>query len=75
MEATCTRSSNGSIIKQEPKPRPILRLPWKLEIEIGLWESNINTVVTNEKLRSWFEVGGMLVALGNQGPTMEDFIL
>jgi hypothetical protein len=68
MEGGCTISSTGAVIKQEPKPRPYLKLPWNLEFEVGVWESDINTKITPEKLRSWFEIGGMLVALGNHRP-------
>jgi len=68
LEAPCTPSSTGALIKQEAKPRPYLKTPWRLEFEIGLWESDINTKITPEKLRSWFEAGGLLVALGNHRP-------
>jgi hypothetical protein len=68
LESPITLGSNGSRIKQPAQPRPMLLLPWKLELEIGLWRSEINTKVTEEKLRSWFEIGGILVALGNHRP-------
>ncbi|MGO9018270.1 MAG: hypothetical protein ACLQVJ_07955 [Syntrophobacteraceae bacterium] len=68
LEATCTKASTGAVIKQEPLPRPMLKLPWRLELEIGIWRSDINTKITEDKVRSWFEIGGILVALGNHRP-------
>lgn len=68
LESPITFGSNGSVIKQEARPRPMMLPPWNLKITVGLWSSDVNTKVTEEKLRTWFETGGLLVGLGNHRP-------
>lgn len=60
-----TQTSGGVPIKQETIYRPCLRLPWSIPLRISLIK---NSVIDEEKLRSYFEKGGLLVALGAYRP-------
>lgn len=65
------RTKMGSLsIKQEIKPRPVLRHPWKLDFSIMLVE---NTLIDENKLYNWFCKGGLLVALGTYRPRFGRF--
>jgi hypothetical protein len=70
--AGITKLSGGKVIKQEVRKRPILRLPWALTFEINLFP---NDKVTPEKLHSWFEVGGLVTALGTYRPRHGRFMV
>jgi hypothetical protein len=59
------KQSGGKAIKLEIRKRPVLREPWDLAFKILLFP---NDRVTPEKLRSWFEQGGLVVALGTYRP-------
>jgi len=63
--AGVTKMSNGKVIKQEVRKRPVLKLPWFLDFRIQLVE---NDKITEEKLRTWFELGGMITAIGTYRP-------
>lgn len=68
--APTTKLSGGGIIKQEVKPRPVLRLPWFLEFQINLVENNL---INENKLHNWFEAGGILIGFGTYRPTYGRF--
>jgi hypothetical protein len=68
LEGGLTKSSGGKIIKQEAKPRPFLKLPWKLAISINLFMTDCNKIVTPDVLQDWFIKGGVLVGLGSYRP-------
>ncbi len=61
--------SAGSI-KQEVKPRPVLKLPWSLNFQIGLVDNNI---IDENKLHNWFDRGGLIIALGSYRPRFGRF--
>ena len=65
LEGGTTKMSGGGIIKQEAKPRPVMKLPWFLDFEISLVENNL---IDQAKLHNWFEAGGILIALGSYRP-------
>lgn len=58
-------SSGPGIIKQPAYDRPLLTLPWSLTFHMQLIE---NPKITEGKLRNWFEIGGILVAIGSYRP-------
>lgn len=68
--APTTKLSGGGIIKQEAKPRPVLKMPWFLSFEIKLIE---NRLIDPPKLHNWFENGGILIALGTHRPKFGRF--
>jgi len=70
--APTTKLPGGGIIKQEAKPRPVLRLPWYLEFQINLVENNL---INENKLHNWFESGGILIGLGTYRPTYGRFLV
>lgn len=70
--APTTKLGGGGFIKQESKPRPVLKLPWKLDFQIQLVENNL---INETKLSNWFEGGGILVALGTYRPTYGRFTI
>ncbi len=68
--APSTKGANGQTVKQEAIHRPALRLPWSLSLEVTLFE---NPKINAAKLHSWFEIGGMLVAIGAYRPRFGRF--
>ena len=61
----------GSLcIKQESKPRPVLRLPWSLSFTISLIK---NDTIDEERLHNWFDQGGLVVAIGTYRPRFGRF--
>uniref|UniRef100_A0A6M3LHK2 Uncharacterized protein n=1 Tax=viral metagenome TaxID=1070528 RepID=A0A6M3LHK2_9ZZZZ len=67
--AARTRQGNLSI-KQEAKPRPLMKLPWSLEFQITLIK---NTYIDSTKLYNWFVMGGMQIAIGTYRPRFGRF--
>jgi len=63
--APVTKASNGSTIKQEVVHRPVISLPWSISFKLTLVE---NEIFTLDKLRNYFDNGGLLVALGAYRP-------
>lgn len=59
-------------IKQEEKERPVLRRPWELEFTLTVLK---NTLIDENKLHNWFEVGGMQIALGTYRPKFGRFYI
>lgn len=70
--AGITKMSGGKAVKQEPRKRPVLRHPWLLKFEMTIWQ---NEKVSSDKLLSWFEHGGQVVALGSYRPRHGRFIV
>lgn len=68
--APTTKLSGGGYIKQEAKPRPALRLPWKLEFQIQMVKNNL---INETKLNNWFDNGGIVIGLGTYRPTYGRF--
>jgi hypothetical protein len=68
--APTTKLSGGGFIKQEAKPRPVLKMPWFLEFEINLYK---NSLINSIKLQNWFEAGGLLIGLGTYRPLFGRF--
>ena len=65
------RTKQGSLsIKQEIKPRPVLKLPWSLCCEITFIESPI---ITETKILNWFTRGGIEIGLGTYRPRFGRF--
>lgn len=52
-------------IKQEVKPRPVLRLPWSLKFTIILVK---NELIDETKLYNWFVSGGIQIGFGTYRP-------
>jgi hypothetical protein len=57
-------------IKQEMKERPVLKRPWEIEFNMTVIK---NTLIDENKLHNWFEVGGMQIALGTYRPKFGRF--
>ena len=70
--APTTKLSGGGYIKQEAKPRPVLKMPWALEFEIHLFK---NPLINEIKLRNWFENGGLIIGLGTYRPLFGRFMV
>jgi len=70
--APTTKLPGGGIIKQEAKPRPVLKMPWSLEFEINLYK---NPLINSTKLQNWFEAGGLLIGLGTYRPLFGRFMI
>lgn len=70
--AGLTKMANGKVIKQEVRKRPVLRLPWELKFNVTLFK---NDKFTDEKLRSYFETGGLVTALGSYRPRHGRFMV
>lgn len=64
-EGGLTKLSGGKVIKQEPRKRPVMRLPWLLKFEISVFP---NDKITPEKLETYFQTGGLVTALGTHRP-------
>lgn len=65
------RTKKGSLsIKQPPRPRPALLLPWELAFTITLLK---NDIIDETKLLNWFTRAGLLIALGTYRPTYGRF--
>ncbi len=65
-QGTGGRTKQGSLsIKQEAKPRPVLKVPWFLNFTLTLVE---NTIINETKLYNWFVRGGIEIALGTYRP-------
>lgn len=60
-----TKMSGGGAIKQEAKPRPVLRHGWEISFEIQIIK---NTLIDETKLFNWFSSGGILIGLGSYRP-------
>jgi hypothetical protein len=60
-----TKMSGGGAIKQEAKPRPVLRHGWEISFEIQLIK---NTLIDETKLYNWFSSGGIVIGLGSYRP-------
>lgn len=59
-------------IKQEVKPRPVLRCPWSLSFKIQLAKNNL---IDSTKLLTWFQTGGIILALGTYRPRFGRFVV
>jgi len=73
--APATKMSGGGIIKQEAKPRPVLKVepdPWQLKFDI---EYVPNPIIDGTKLYNYFVNGGILLALGSYRPRFGRFIV
>ena len=70
--AGVTKMSGGKALKQEVRKRPVLRLPWWLSFDLLVFP---NDRVTPEKLLAWFEVGGLVTALGTYRPRYGRFLV
>ena len=65
------RTKQGSLsIKQEIKPRPVLKLPWGISFEITIVESPI---ITDTKVLNWFNKGGIEIGMGTYRPRFGRF--
>jgi hypothetical protein len=65
------RTKQGSLsIKQELKPRPILKLPWSLNFTLTVIK---NALIDETKLYNWFVIGGMQIGLGTYRPRFGRF--
>lgn len=65
-EGTGGRTKQGSLsIKQEAKPRPVLKMPWFLNFTLTIVE---NVLIDETKLFNWFTRGGIEIALGTYRP-------
>ena len=60
-----TKLSGGGVIKQEAKPRPVLRFGWSLDFEIQIVK---NDKLDETKLYNWFCAGGIMIGLGSYRP-------
>lgn len=60
-----TKMSGGGAIKQEAKPRPVLRYGWQISFEIQIMK---NHLIDETKLYNWFTLGGSLIGLGSYRP-------
>ena len=65
-----TKGSGSNSIKQEAKPRPVLRLPWEIRFSITLLK---NAVIDESKLHNWLKLGGLQIALGTYRPRFGRF--
>lgn len=73
VDMTAGRTKNGNMsIKQEAKPRPVLRKPWSLEFEIALIK---NTIIDETKLFNWFTSGGLIISIGTFRPRFGRFVV
>lgn len=70
--AGLTKLGGGKVIKQEIRKRPVLRPPWQLSFGITLFENN---KITPEKLYSYFETGGLVIAIGTFRPKHGRFMI
>jgi len=67
------RTKKGSLsIKQEAQDRPLLTMPWHLKFGVKLFN---NTLVDENKLRNYFERGGIEIALGTWRPRYGRFMV
>lgn len=71
LSAGRTKASTGSnTIKQEAKPRPLMKLPWSIMFTIDLIK---NGYIDENKLYNWFVAGGKQIALGTYRPAFGRF--
>lgn len=59
-------------IKQEAKPRPVLRMPWTLTVHLTLAQ---NSLIDETKLFNWFTMGGIQIGLGTWRPNYGRFFV
>lgn len=71
--ASAVTKKGALMIKQEAKPRPCIKYPWRLSFTITLIESEANDILNETKLYNWFVKGGLLVALGSYRPRFGRF--
>ena len=65
------RTKQGNLsIKQEIKPRPVLKMPWFLKFEIQLVNNNL---IDSTKLKNWFAAGGIQIGIGTYRPRFGRF--
>jgi len=65
------KTKNGSqVVKQEAKPRPMLKTPWRLSFGITIFD---NMLINENKLYNWFCAGGIVIALGTWRPRFGRF--
>lgn len=55
------RVKKGNLSVPNPKERPVLGLPWSIEFDITLWETN---ELSESVLQRLFEVGGLAIGIG-----------
>jgi hypothetical protein len=67
-----TKASNGALIKQEKKDRPVLQCPWYLSFSLELID---NPLINENKLYNYFTRGGILIALGTYRPRFGRFVV
>ena len=70
--ASARTKSGSASIKQPAKDRPLLDMPWHLKFKISLWD---NVLVSETKLRNYFERGGIEIALGTWRPRYGRFVI
>lgn len=70
--AGLTKISGGKVVKQEIRKRPVLRAPWALKFNIEIFP---NDKVSPEKLKTYFEVGGLAIAIGTYRPRYGRFLV
>lgn len=71
IEMSGGRTKQGArSIKQEAKPRPVMRMPWCVRFKITLWE---NQMINETKLENWFVMGGLRIGLGTWRPRFGRF--
>jgi len=71
-EGGLTKMSGGKVIKQEARKRPVMRLPWFLSFNITVFP---NDRVTPDKLRTYFDTGGLVTAIGTHRPQYGRFFV
>jgi hypothetical protein len=75
IDRSAPRVIKGSLsIKQPPKARPVLKLPWSIQIGLNLIETEFSQgKITPDKLYSWFVLGGLVIGLGTYRPLFGRF--
>jgi hypothetical protein len=63
--STVTKMGGGGAIKQEAKPRPVLRCGWEISFEIQIIK---NQLIDETKLYNWFTMGGIVIGIGSYRP-------
>lgn len=67
------RTKQGSLsIKQETKFRPVLEMPWEIDFQIVLIK---NEKLDGDKLKNWFDRGGIEIGLGTYRPRFGRFMV
>jgi len=70
------RTKKGNLsVKQPPKKRPVLNIPWHLRFTVTLIKDlvGIDIKVDEQKIYNWLERGGILIGLGTYRPRFGRF--